>query len=312
MDLNLAQVFLALWHERSVSRAAVRLALTQPAVSASLRRLRALCGDELFVRTRYGMQPTSRATTMASVLEECVDTLRGALGQRGEFNPAFSSRSFVVGCDGGLDYALGPYLMAKIREVAPNVTLTARAVPADTMNLTLERREIEIRYQKVGADKPEIRRIQPYHLGEVEKGWYLIGRDLDRKALRTFSLSRTTGVKVLATKFQRPADFNAHDHLKHSFGIWKSESEGPLLDVRVELTGYAARLVPERLWHESQEIKELNEKGSRVEIRMKLANLPEITRWVLSWGSQAKVIGPPELVQAVRAEAMAVAAASKK
>ncbi|MBB2166959.1 LysR family transcriptional regulator [Gluconacetobacter aggeris] len=144
MDLNLAQVFLALWHERSVSRAAVRLALTQPAVSASLRRLRALCGDELFVRTRYGMQPTSRATTMASVLEECVDTLRGALGQRGEFNPAFSSRSFVVGCDGGLDYALGPYLMAKIREVAPNVTLTARAVPADTMNLTLERREIDL------------------------------------------------------------------------------------------------------------------------------------------------------------------------
>lgn len=144
MDLNLAQVFLALWHERSVSRAAIRLALTQPAVSASLRRLRVQCGDELFVRTRYGMQPTSRATEIASVLDECVDTMRIALGKPGEFDPASSTRSFVVGYDGGVDYALGSQLMARVREVAPNVTLTARTVAPGTMNLTLDRKEIDL------------------------------------------------------------------------------------------------------------------------------------------------------------------------
>lgn len=144
MDLNLAQVFLALWHERSVSRAAIRLALTQPAVSASLRRLRVQCGDELFVRTRYGMQPTSRAIEMASTLDECVDTMRVVLGKPGEFDPASSTRSFVVGCDGGVDYALGSHLMARIRKVAPNVTLTARTVAPGTMNLALDRQEIDL------------------------------------------------------------------------------------------------------------------------------------------------------------------------
>ena len=203
-----------------------------------------------------------------------------------------------------LDEALSVKQTGVSKTDAETFTRLAKAV--------LERREIEFRYQKVGADKPETRRVQPYHLGEVEHGWYLIGHDLDRKALRTFSLSRLTGVKVLSAKFQRPVEFNGPDHLRHSFGIWKSEGDGPLLDVRVELTGYAARLVPERLWHESQEIKELNEKGTRIEIRMKLANLPEVTRWVLSWGSQAKVLAPPALVQAVRAEAQAVVAAARK
>ncbi len=176
----------------------------------------------------------------------------------------------------------------------------------------LERREVEFLYCKVGADKPEKRRVQPYHLGEVEGGWYLIGHDLDRDAMRTFALPRMEGVKVLPNKFQRPESFNAQNYLRHSFGIWKDEGEGAPFDVRVELGGYAARLAAERLWHPSQEIRELNQKGTRVEVRMKLANLPEVTRWVLSWGSEAKVVSPPELVKAVKEQAQAIASGAKK
>jgi predicted DNA-binding transcriptional regulator YafY len=172
----------------------------------------------------------------------------------------------------------------------------------------LDRREVEFGYRKIGADKEETRRVQPYHLGEIDNGWYLIGYDLDRKAMRTFALPRVGKTKVLISKFHRPREFNAGDYLRHSFGVWKEDGEGQPVDVRVEFTGYAARLVAERQWHETQEVKELNAGGTKIEVRLKLANLTEVTRWVLSWGSMAKVVSPPELVKAVRDEAQAIVA----
>lgn len=66
LDLNLAISFLAIWEERSVSRAAIRLNLSQSAVSGALARLRAITDDPLFVRSRIGMEPTPRATAMAA------------------------------------------------------------------------------------------------------------------------------------------------------------------------------------------------------------------------------------------------------
>jgi LysR family transcriptional activator of mexEF-oprN operon len=144
VDLNLAQVFMALWHERNVSRAARRLALTQPAVSAALRRLRIVCGDELFVRTQRGVRPTVRAAAIAPVMEECVGKLRDILGRRGEYDPASSTRHFLLGCNGGIDYALGAPLTEHIRREAPNVRLTFRRVAPRMEDKALEHREIDL------------------------------------------------------------------------------------------------------------------------------------------------------------------------
>lgn len=144
MDFNLAQAFLALWQERSVSRAAARLSLTQPALSAALRRLRALTGDQLFVRSRNGMQPTTRAIAMAPVVEECLLILRNTLGQMTPFDPAQSRRHFVVGCDSGLDYMLGPALMSRLRYEAPGVSLAFRSFIPAGLDEALQRREVDL------------------------------------------------------------------------------------------------------------------------------------------------------------------------
>ena len=61
LDLNLLRVFDAVMAERNLTRAAERLAMTQPAVSHALKRLREALGEELFVRQAFGMKPTSRA-----------------------------------------------------------------------------------------------------------------------------------------------------------------------------------------------------------------------------------------------------------
>ena len=171
----------------------------------------------------------------------------------------------------------------------------------------LERREVEFQYTKMGSDKAELRKVHPLHLGEVDKGWYLVAHDTARNAIRTFALPRISQIKVATTKFQRPADFDARNYFRNSFGVWTNADTGAKpYEVRVQFEGYAARVIPERRWHESQDIRELNAKGTKIEMRMTLSNLEDVTRWVLSWGSQAKVLGPVELIDAVRDEATAL------
>lgn len=161
-------------------------------------------------------------------------------------------------------------------------------------------------YQKLEADKSELRRVHPLHLGEVDSGWYLIAHDLDRNELRTFALPRITRLKATAKIFHRPQDFDGARYLKQSFGIWHVAGDQTRQVVRVELKNYAARLAQERRWHPTQEIIRLNAKATRVEVRFEVGRLEEVLRWVLSFGSQAKVLGPPKLVKMVSKEIQAM------
>jgi predicted DNA-binding transcriptional regulator YafY len=68
------------------------------------------------------------------------------------------------------------------------------------------------------------------------------------------------------------------------------------------LRNYAARLAQERRWHPTQEVKILDGKGNKVEVSFEVGRLEEVLRWVLSFGSHAKVLAPPELIQMVRRE----------
>lgn len=88
LDLNLVRVFDALMQHRSVSGAASALNLTQPAVSNALRRLRALTHDELFVRTRRGMEPTAFSLAAGGALAEGLRLIRHGLERAAPFNPA--------------------------------------------------------------------------------------------------------------------------------------------------------------------------------------------------------------------------------
>lgn len=131
MDLNLLVVFHHLMRERHVSRAANALGLSQPAVSNALRRLRTRLGDELFLRTPTGMEPTPYAQQLAGPLAQALDTLRDALNVRASFDPATSTRCFTVAMsDVGETYFL-PVLMDALAREAPKVTLRCTSV-ADT------------------------------------------------------------------------------------------------------------------------------------------------------------------------------------
>jgi predicted DNA-binding transcriptional regulator YafY len=115
-------------------------------------------------------------------------------------------------------------------------------------------------------------------------------------------------LKVHAKTFERPRDFNGREHLRRSFGVWTVANDRSHHLVRVELRGYAAQLAQERRWHPTQDLMRLNEKGTKVEVRFEVGRLEEVLRWVLSFGRQAKVLGPPDLVRMVKDELKAMSA----
>lgn len=131
--------------------------------------------------------------------------------------------------------------------------------------------------------------------------------------MRTFAMQRLTNLQVMTAKFERDPRFSAQAHLSGGFGVWSydvKESEAQAIRIRFE--GYAARVVGERIWHVSQKIVPLKADGSLIEFRAQLDGLEEITRWVLSWGSKAQVLGPPALKKRVQDELCAMMKALDK
>jgi DNA-binding transcriptional LysR family regulator len=122
-DLNLLRVFIALMEERSVTRAADRLGITQPALSNALNRLRDILHDPLFIRERYGMQPTQKAEELAPVIMETIGQLDGlVLGQQA-FDPANANLLITIAPNSYVEYVLIPAIVAKLRELAPGIKL---------------------------------------------------------------------------------------------------------------------------------------------------------------------------------------------
>uniref|UniRef100_UPI000F012770 LysR family transcriptional regulator n=1 Tax=Pseudomonas viridiflava TaxID=33069 RepID=UPI000F012770 len=101
VDLNLLIVFETLMHERSVTRAAEKLFLGQPAISAALSRLRGLIDDPLFVRTGRSMEPTARATEIFGLLSPALDCISPPVGRASAFDPATTTSvfRFCLSCD---------------------------------------------------------------------------------------------------------------------------------------------------------------------------------------------------------------------
>ena len=119
IDLHLIRVLFTVLTERSVSKAAIRLGMYQPAVSASLKKLRELAGDPLLVRSGAGMVPTDAGLRMlapsASILRAAESLFSDARG----FEPATSRQTFRIAASDFLDPLFLPQLVAQIKQQAP-------------------------------------------------------------------------------------------------------------------------------------------------------------------------------------------------
>lgn len=128
-DLNLLRVFDEVMAERNLTRAAHNLAMTQPAVSNALRRLRELLGDELVRRAGFGVEPTPAAEALWPSVREALGLLRGALSP-GAFDPATASNTFHLAMADATAAKLVPGLVDICEREAPGVNL--RVLPLTT------------------------------------------------------------------------------------------------------------------------------------------------------------------------------------
>ena len=122
LDLNLLVALDALLREASVSRAAMRIGLSQPAASHALARLRDLIGDPLLVRSGARMELTPRAQAMRAPLAQALDQVRG-LFIPDDFDAGSSERQFRLMMPDLAVELLMPPLMEKVTQIAPNVTI---------------------------------------------------------------------------------------------------------------------------------------------------------------------------------------------
>ena len=122
-DLNLLPIFVALMEERSVTRAAERMGMTQPALSNALSRLRLMLQDQLFVRERYGIQPTPIALELAPLIAEALAQLDDAILGQQAFDPAQAERLFTIAPNGYVEFVLVPAVVARLEKVAPGIKL---------------------------------------------------------------------------------------------------------------------------------------------------------------------------------------------
>jgi len=144
LNLNLLPVLDALLAERSVSRAAARVGLSQPAVSNALAQLRAHFGDPLLFRKGNGMSPTERALALAGPLRTALLALEQGLQPAAAFNPAVAERNFIIMTNDFVAFAMLPRLLARLQKEAPGVAVQVRSWPEHVVPSELARGDADL------------------------------------------------------------------------------------------------------------------------------------------------------------------------
>ena len=173
--------------ERSVSRAAVSLSLSQPALSHALQRLRRDFGDDLFVRSAKGMTPTPRAFALKDDVASVMSTIQTLYDDRDAFSSMTAVGRIAVASTDYFEALLLPKLLPHLSRHAPGLTTIFRTTPGDLPKAQLENGELDLAIAGFYGDLPEgfFKRalFKETYTCVVRKGHPLASRDL---TLETF------------------------------------------------------------------------------------------------------------------------------
>lgn len=142
-DLNLLMTFDAIYRHHNLSTAAIELGMTQPAVSAALKRMRICFDNPLFVRTSHGMQPTPYADGVSIKITQTLDILR-LVDQPITFNPSTTTINFRIYINDVGMLLVMPLVLKYMRENAAHAKLTILDLRPDEVVLALDSKEIDL------------------------------------------------------------------------------------------------------------------------------------------------------------------------
>jgi proteasome accessory factor B len=145
-------------------------------------------------------------------------------------------------------------------------------------------------YQKPGDRAARRRTAQFWHLSFRNAMWYVVAYDEEKKARRTFALTRIQNPVLTLTRFTVPEDFSPDTHFAKAFSVLGGNGDYRIV---IRFRGASAVRVQECEWHETEKWRPLP--NGEVELELRLGALEEIERWILSWGPEAEAIEPQPL-----------------
>ncbi|MCP4687805.1 MAG: WYL domain-containing protein, partial [Desulfobacterales bacterium] len=141
------------------------------------------------------------------------------------------------------------------------------------------------------------RKVAPYKIWYFNGAFYLIGYCRLRDDIRIFALDRIKSLERTEETFEAPADFDAEEFMRASFGVFQGEP----VHVKVRFAPEIGGFISEKIWHASQKLYSM-EDGSVI-FEADVAGVKEIKFWIMTWGAKAEVLEPESLRRDIQREA---------
>jgi DNA-binding transcriptional LysR family regulator len=171
LDLNLLVTLEALLAEQNVTRAAARLHLSQPAVSAQLSRLRDMFDDQLLIAAHRGMTPTAKAIELLDPLRKALDQVRATVATHTNYDPGSARLTVAIACTDYLQVAVIKPLVVILASMAPGVRVAMRNLDLQQLEAQMTRGDVDLALMTPQAAPPNLR---TRHL--FDERYVLIGR----------------------------------------------------------------------------------------------------------------------------------------
>ncbi len=289
----------------------------RPTASGLARELevdrRTVTRDITFMRDRWNLPLEYSALQGGFIYTGPVDALPGAVITEGELFSVLIAEKALQQYRGTVFERRLKSAFDKMTEIMPesvtlnlddwsqSVTFRSSAIPnqdIETFDIlargVTQQRQIEILYRKPRVKKPEKRIVDPHHLACIDGEWYLFAFDHKQCDIRIFKPTRMEDISMTGESFERRKAFSLDKHLRGAFGVFTGDK---IFDIVIRFSPDVADYIREKEWHQSQRLKELNNGG--VELQLRLSSLVEIQRWILGWGGEAVVLEPSELVESI-------------
>jgi predicted DNA-binding transcriptional regulator YafY len=186
--------------------------------------------------------------------------------------------------------------MISVRADAPKDLDEHKHVIRILLEAIPEQHRVKMLYYSVHSQKRKEYLLDPYRLMHFRGGMYLFGYVAEYKQIRTFAIERIEGIEKLHERFDKPADFSVETYLESSFGLVKEDP----FDVEIVFGPDVAEYVRSRVWHPSQQCRELD--GGRIRMTLHVGGEFELVSWILSFGPSALVMSPERLRTRVERE----------
>ena len=243
-----------------------------PALGFSATELMAL------LLSRNLLKPLEGTEIQAS-LNSALSKAAAALPPQGHEYVRAMEQMFSVG--------LGPH--KKYGEHKKTIDLISQAIDKS--------RTAQMRYYSASRNSTGRREVDPYHIWFVAGGLYLIAYCHLRRDVRLFAVERIRSITLTDHPYQMPLGFNMEEYVQDALSVMR----GRRIEVELLFSKTATAWLKDKSWHPSQETSLL--KDGRMKLTLKVADNDELIGWILSFGSQVKVVRPESLMQKIKEEA---------